>query len=77
MLRRDCSTDRRGATQDSYEAREEALNFAFRDNRAAQHNAINDCHGFRRVMQGITLQGDAPRRTKRRIEPRGAGVSSA
>lgn len=34
---------------------------AFWDNRAAQHNPINDYHGFKRVMHRITLAGDAPR----------------
>jgi len=34
---------------------------AFWDNRAAQHNPINDYHGFRRVMLRITLAGDRPR----------------
>ena len=33
---------------------------AFWDNRAAQHNPVNDYHGFRRVMRRITLQGDRP-----------------
>ena len=33
---------------------------AFWDNRCAQHNPVNDYHGFRRVMQRITLQGDKP-----------------
>ena len=34
---------------------------AFWDNRCAQHNPINDYHGFRRVMHRITLKGDRPR----------------
>ena len=33
---------------------------AFWDNRAAQHNPINDYHGFRRVMRRITLAGEKP-----------------
>ncbi len=33
---------------------------AFWDNRCAQHNPINDYHGFRRVMHRITLRGDRP-----------------
>ena len=33
---------------------------AFWDNRCAQHNPVNDYHGFRRVMHRITLQGDTP-----------------
>jgi taurine dioxygenase len=32
---------------------------AFWDNRCAQHNPINDYHGFRRVMHRITLAGEA------------------
>ena len=34
---------------------------AFWDNRATQHNPINDYHGFRRVMRRITLAGEKPR----------------
>ena len=33
---------------------------AFWDNRCVQHNPVNDYHGFRRVMQRITLQGERP-----------------
>ena len=34
---------------------------AFWDNRATQHNPINDYHGYKRVMHRITLAGDRPR----------------
>lgn len=37
-----------------------AGSLAFWDNRAAQHNPINDYHGYRRVMRRITLAGDRP-----------------
>ena len=31
------------------------------DNRCAQHNPVNDYHGYRRVMHRITLMGERPR----------------
>ena len=38
----------------------EAGSIAFWDNRCAQHNPVNDYHGYRRVMHRITLAGDIP-----------------
>ncbi len=38
-----------------------AGSLAFWDNRATQHNPVNDYHGYRRVMHRITLAGDRPR----------------
>jgi len=39
----------------------EAGSIAFWDNRCAQHNPINDYHGFTRRMHRITLAGDKPK----------------
>jgi taurine dioxygenase len=39
----------------------QANSIALWDNRCAQHNPVNDYHGFRRVMHRITLAGDRPR----------------
>lgn len=33
---------------------------AFWDNRSAMHNPVNDYHGFRRLLQRITLAGTRP-----------------
>jgi len=39
----------------------QAGSLAMWDNRCTLHNAVNDFHGFRRVMHRLTLAGDKPR----------------
>jgi len=39
----------------------QAGSIALWDNRCAQHNPVNDYHGYRRLMHRITLAGDRPR----------------
>ena len=38
----------------------EPRSLAFWDNRCAQHNPVNDYHGFKRVMHRVTLAGERP-----------------
>ena len=33
---------------------------AFWDNRASQHNPVDDYHGYKRILHRITLAGDTP-----------------
>ena len=45
----------------------EVGSIAMWDNRCAQHNPVNDYHGYTRVMHRITLAGDDPARTLREV----------
>jgi len=39
----------------------QAGSLALWDNRCAQHNPVNDYHGYRRLMHRITLAGERPK----------------
>jgi hypothetical protein len=59
-----CKPNHRGA-QDRRRARRrdfrEPGSIALWDNRCAQHNPVNDYHGYRRLMHRITLKGEKPK----------------